>query len=297
METRAGYLIVGTFVLFSFFGILGFFFWLAKSDLDYKVNLYSIYFKGSVTGLTVGGPVNYLGVPVGTVKEIQLDTENPDRVHLVVAIKDSILIKEDAYASLELQGLTGYKTVQIYGGSKDSPLLERKKGQKYPVIVSRYSGVEELMTTLPRMINKFTNLIDRFNATFNEQNRERFSNTLKNVEVLSERLAETSAPLKELVENANMTVKNFDKELKDVSLYAQNSFEKIDSVTKNINTFLEDNKVALDTMTQVGSYELVQTLNDTREMVNSANRLFEKLDNNPRSLIFNSPRKGVSVPQ
>lgn len=297
METRAGYLIVGTFVLFSFFGILGFFFWLAKSDLDYKVNLYSIYFKGSVTGLTVGGPVNYLGVPVGTVKEIQLDTENPDRVHLVVAIKDSILIKEDAYASLELQGLTGYKTVQIYGGSKDSPLLERKKGQKYPVIVSRYSGVEELMTTLPRMINKFTNLIDRFNATFNEQNRERFSNTLKNVEVLSERLAETSAPLKELVENANMTVKNFDKELKDVSLYAQDSFKKIDSVTKNINTFLEDNKVALDTMTQVGSYELVQTLNDTREMVNSATRLFEKLDNNPRSLIFNSPRKGVSVPQ
>lgn len=297
METRAGYLIVGTFVLFSFFGILGFFFWLAKSDLDYKVNLYSIYFKGSVTGLTVGGPVNYLGVPVGTVKEIELDADNPDRVHLVVAIKDSILIKEDAYGSLELQGLTGYKTVQIYGGSKESPLLKRKPGQKYPVIVSRYSGVEELMTTLPRMINKFTNLIDRFNATFNEQNRERFSNTLKNVEVLSERLAETSAPLKELVENANMTVKNFDKELKDVSLYAQNSFEKIDSVTKNINTFLEDNKVALDTMTQVGSYELVQTLNDTREMVNSATRLFEKLDNNPRSLIFNSPRKGVSVPQ
>src|SRR3990167_10971524 len=95
METRAGYLVVGTFVLFSFFGILGFFLWLAKSDLDYKVDLYTIYFKGSVTGLTIGGPVNYLGVPVGTVKKIELNAENPECVHLTVAIKDSIAIKED----------------------------------------------------------------------------------------------------------------------------------------------------------------------------------------------------------
>ena len=128
METRAGYLIVGTFVLFSFLGILGFFLWLAKSDLDYKGHFYSIYFRGSVTGLTLGGSVNYLGVPVGTVKTIELDSQNPDCVHLVIAIKDNILIKEDAYASLELQGLTGYKLVQIYGGSKESPLLKRKPG-------------------------------------------------------------------------------------------------------------------------------------------------------------------------
>lgn len=297
METRAGYLIVGIFVILSLFGILGFFLWLAKSDLDYNVETYSIYFKGSVTGLTVGGPVNYLGVPVGTVKDIQLDTQHPDTVHLTVTIKESILIKEDAYASLELQGLTGYKLVQIYGGSKNSPPLKRKKGQRYPVIASRYSGVEELMTTLPRMINKFTNLIDRFNATFNEQNRDRFSNTLKNVEILSGRLAETSEPLKELVENTNKAVKTFDKELQSVSLCTQNTFKEIDTVTKNINTYLENNKVALDTMTQASSYELVQTLHDTREMVNAATRLFEKLDNNPRSLLFNSPRKGVAVPQ
>jgi phospholipid/cholesterol/gamma-HCH transport system substrate-binding protein len=297
METRAGYLIVGIFVLFSFFGILGFFLWLAKSDLDYKVNMYSIYFKGSVTGLTVGGPVNYLGVPVGTVKEIELDTDTPDRVHLIVAIKDSILIKEDAYASLELQGLTGYKLVQIYGGSKDSPLLKRKNGQLYPIIVSRYSGVEELMTTLPRMINKFTNLVDRFNATFNEQNRDRFSNTLKNVELLSERLAESSVPLKELIDNTNKAVQSFGKEIKGVSLCTQQTFREIDGVTQDIKTFLQDNRIALDTMTQSGSYDLVQTLNDTRAMVNSATRFFDKLEENPRSLIFNTPRKGVSLPQ
>jgi phospholipid/cholesterol/gamma-HCH transport system substrate-binding protein len=295
METRAGYLIVGTFVLFSFFGILGFFLWLAKSDLDYKANLYSIYFKGSVTGLTVGGPVNYLGVPVGAVKKIELDSESPDCVHLVVAIKDSIAIKEDAYASLELQGLTGYKTVQIYGGSKESALLKKMKGEPYPIIASRYSGVEEIMTTLPRMINKLTNLVDRFNATFNEQNRERFSDILKNVETLSERLADTSVPLKDLVENTNKAVKTFDRELKGLSLCTRETLTDVKSVAHDIGAYLKDNKVALDSMTQTGSYELIQTLNDTREMVTSATRLFDKLDENPRSLLFKTQRKGVSV--
>lgn len=295
METRAGYLIVGTFVLLSFLGILGFFLWLAKSDLDYKVNLYSIYFQGSVTGLTMGGPVNYLGVPVGTVKDIALDPNSPECVNLTVAIKDSILIKEDAYASLELQGLTGYKSVQIYGGSKESPLLQKKEGQKYPVIPSRYSGVEEIMTTLPRMINKFTNLIDRFNAIFSEQNRTRFSKTLQNVEILSEQLANASRPLKELIENTNTAVKTFDHELKNLSLCTHDTLTEIKSVAQDFGDFLKDNKAALDTLTQTSSYELSQTLNETREMVTSATRLFEKLDENPRSLLFKTQRKGVSL--
>lgn len=296
METRAGYLIVGFFVLLTFFGILGFFLWLAKSDLDYKVNLYSIYFKGSVTGVTLGGPVNYLGVPVGTVKDIKLESETPERVHLVIAVKDSIAIKEDAYASLELQGLTGYKNVQIYGGSKDSPLLKRNEGEPYPVIASRYSGVEEIMTTLPRMINKFTNLVDRFNATFNEQNRNRFSDTLKNVEVLSERLAEASTPLKELIQNSNTAVKTFDRELKGISRSTCNTLTDVNSLTQDLRNLLKDNRVAIDTLTQTSSYELIQTLNDTRALLSSATRLFDKLDENPRSLLFNTQRKGVSVP-
>ena len=84
METRAGYLIVGIFVLLLSTGILAFFLWIAKMDFDYKVKYYTIYFPGSVTGLTLGGAVNYLGVPVGTVKNIKLDLDTPDRVNVLV---------------------------------------------------------------------------------------------------------------------------------------------------------------------------------------------------------------------
>jgi len=297
METRAGYMVVGTFVLLAMAGILGFFLWLAKSDLDYKVKYYTIYFPGSVTGLTIGGSVSYLGVNVGTIKNIELDVKNLERVNVTVTIKDSIPIKENAYSSLEMQGLTGYKLVQIYGGSKESPLLKRKPGEKYPVIPARYSGVEEIMTTLPRMVNKFTNLVDRINATFNEKNRNHFSNTLKNVDTLSKHLAESAEPIKNLINHTNTAVQTFDREFQSISRASEKTLARIDEAASEVSGYLKNNKVALDSMTQSGSYELIQTLNDTRAMLSRATRFFEKLDENPRSLIFETQRKGVSVPQ
>jgi len=297
METRAGYMIVGTFVLLSIAGILAFFLWLAKKDIDYNVNFYTIYFPGSVTGLTVGGTVSFLGVPVGTVKDIELDSRNLEVVNITVSIKNNVDIKEDAYASLELQGLTGYKFVQIYGGSKESPLLKAKPGQKYPIIPSRYSGVEEIMTMLPRMVNKFTNLVDRINATFNEQNRNRFSETLKNVDILSQRLAESSKPLKGFIENASKAADTLNKEVKDISHSTQTTMRKIDAAADDIASYLHKNKAALDTLTQSGSYDFIQTLNDTREMVITATQFFKKIEDNPRSFLFETKRKGLSVPQ
>lgn len=297
METRAGYLMVGTFVLLLSTGILVFFLWIAKMDFDYKVKYYTIYFPGSVTGLTLGGPVNYLGVPVGTVKNIKLDLDTPDRVNVLVGLKENISIREDSFASLELQGLTGYKFVQISGGSKDSPLLKAKKGEPYPVIPSRYSGVEEIMTTLPRMVNKFANLIDRINATFNEANRERFSDALKNIDILVQNLAESSGPLKNLIEDARKAMSTLDTELQRFGHSADNAFLQIENVGKDIHQLLKENRIAIDSLTQTGSYEILQTLNETREMVTTARQFFEKLDENPRSLFFDSQRKGVYVPR
>jgi phospholipid/cholesterol/gamma-HCH transport system substrate-binding protein len=298
METRAGYLIVGTFVLLLSAGILAFFLWIAKTDFDYKVKYYTIYFSGSVTGLTLGGPVNYLGVPVGTVKSIKLDLDMPDQVNVLVGLKDNISIHEDAFASLEMQGLTGYKFVQISGGSKDSPLLKAKKGEPYPVIPSRYSGVEEIMTTLPRMVNKFSNLIDRINATFNEENRNRFSDTLKNIDILAKNLAEESgAPLKDFIKDTTMAMKSFDKEIQKIGQSTESALGQVECVAKDLHQSLQENRIALDSLTQTGSYEILQTLSDTREMVTSARQFFEKLDQNPQSLFFDSQRKGVSVPR
>ena len=297
METRAGYMVVGIFVLLSISGILGFFLWLAKSDFDYKTNYYTIYFSGSVTGLTLGGPVSYLGVPVGTVKKIELEAHDLESVKITVAINESVPIREDAYASLELQGLTGYKFVQISGGSQTSPLLKAKSGERYPVIPSRNSGVEEIMIALPRMVNKLTHFVDRLNSLFNEDNRTRISNALKNIDTLSQKLADSAVPLHHLIEDTRKVMGTFEKQLHVIGHSTETAFTKVGASADEFTNFIKSNRTALDALAQTGSYELLQTLSDTREMVTTATGLFEKLGENPRSLIFDTQRKGISVPQ
>ena len=297
METRAGYMIVGLFVLLSLAGTLLFFLWITRSNLSYTSNLYTIYFSGPVTGLTVGGPVNLLGVPVGTIRGIALNRDHPEYVEITVAIREDVLIKNDAYASLELQGLTGYKFIQIYGGAHASPILRVKPGQRYPVITARYSGVEEIMTMLPRMVSKLTKFVDNLNVTFNDENKKHFSDSLKNIDILSQNLAESAKPLNKLIANTNTTMTTINQEVNKVGQSAQKVLQSMGNASDDIKNYLEKNKVALDNFTQSGSYELLQAVSETRKMVKTANNLFEKLNSNPRSLIFESERKGIEVGQ
>lgn len=120
---------------------------------------------------------------------------------------------------------------------------------------------------------------------------------LKNLNVLSKKLAESSEPLKNLIDDTSKTMRTFDRELQNLGRSTEKTLVKVDSAADDIANYLKRNKVALDTLTQSGSYELLQTLNETRSMVTTATRFFEKLDENPRSLLFDSQRKGVSVPQ
>src|SRR5450631_353921 len=73
MEREANYIAVGIFVLLMLvMGVL-FVYWYSDSrdHLDYQ--RYEIYFDGTVSGLSEGGPVRYLGVNVGRVQRIRID--------------------------------------------------------------------------------------------------------------------------------------------------------------------------------------------------------------------------------
>ena len=93
METRASYMIVGAFVFLLFASAMGFVIWLGKLELDKSVNLYEIGFTGSVTGLSVASPVRYRGIPVGQVTDIQIDSENVERIDVTIEVDSDIRIK------------------------------------------------------------------------------------------------------------------------------------------------------------------------------------------------------------
>src|ERR1700691_6177673 len=96
METRAHYVAVGAFVLATLFLAFVAVVWLAGTQFTSPARYY-IYFEGPVSGLSTGAKVEYNGIPVGTVSDIDIvkdkdeqarEENNPIRV--TIEIKNSI---------------------------------------------------------------------------------------------------------------------------------------------------------------------------------------------------------------
>src|SRR5688572_22393298 len=117
MEREANYTAVGAFVLLVVTMAALFVYWYAGSvdARDYK--RYEIYFEGSVSGLTRGSTVRYLGVDVGRVIAIRIDKRASDRVQVIADIDSLTPISRDTLASLSMQGVTGLLYIDLLANS------------------------------------------------------------------------------------------------------------------------------------------------------------------------------------
>ena len=77
MDNNAQYTSVGLFVVILTASLIIFFFWLSGRTHNENSLIYLTYMSEEVTGLSVQSPVRYNGVPVGFVKSIRLDPDNP----------------------------------------------------------------------------------------------------------------------------------------------------------------------------------------------------------------------------
>jgi phospholipid/cholesterol/gamma-HCH transport system substrate-binding protein len=173
METQARHVLVGSFVLAILAAIFIAVVWIAGVEPGHKPSFFDIYFKGSVTGLAEGAPVRYSGVQIGRVDDISLDPANVERVRVRIEVDRPTVIKQDAVASLEMQGITGYAFVQVTGGTRDSPVLQAKEGERYPVIASTPSRLEMVFQNAPELIDRALLIADRLSAILDDKNRGR----------------------------------------------------------------------------------------------------------------------------
>ena len=104
METDRHYFFEGLFIIVLSVGAALAFIWLSGSHHRDDV-LYRIHFYESVSGLSLGDPVKFRGVDIGTVKAMNLDAADPQRVQVDVALRKDAPVKTDTKASLKLKGI------------------------------------------------------------------------------------------------------------------------------------------------------------------------------------------------
>ncbi|TGR60046.1 MlaD family protein, partial [Mesorhizobium sp. M1C.F.Ca.ET.192.01.1.1] len=68
METKANYTIVGIFTLIVIAAAFGFVYWMAEFGRGGPTAQLVVRIPGSANGLSVGSPVRFNGIPVGTVR-------------------------------------------------------------------------------------------------------------------------------------------------------------------------------------------------------------------------------------
>ena len=155
METDRHYFIEGLFVIILSIGATLAFVWLSGSGQRDDV-LYRIHFNESVSGLSLGDPVKLRGVDIGTVKTMNLDPTDPQRVQVDVALRKDAPIKTDTRASLKLKGITGVVFIELDGGSAGAKTLVAMTPEgQVPEIPAEKSTLTTLVEALPKAVERF----------------------------------------------------------------------------------------------------------------------------------------------
>jgi phospholipid/cholesterol/gamma-HCH transport system substrate-binding protein len=311
MDRDANYVAVGAFVLLVIAMALSFVLWYTNQKDKHVYLRYEIYFPGTVSGLTPGSPVRYLGVDVGKVASILIDPQQRNRVLVIADIEANAPIDGRTRASLSLQGITGLLFIDLKqdGNAAAAPVGPLADGLHYPVIRSAPSDFDVLLSNLPALTTHLVDLVERFNQVFSDQNVHAFNATLENARLASERLPGTLHDVQELVADVRHASQEVQGAAADMRGIEEHSAPDIESALANIQHvsdnlartsdrlehFVVDNEPGISRFTNQSLPELEQLLRESREAARDFRDLSRSLKQNPSQLIYEPNYRGVEV--
>lgn len=287
METRARYVLVGIFTLLSLLAALGFILWLAKVQIDRTYAQYDIRFD-SVAGLGVASSVQYNGVDVGKVLTIALDRDDPALVRVRIEIYASTPVRVDTTATLASQGVTGVSFVALEGGSADAESLRTPGPGGVPVILSKPSLVQGLITDAPDLLAEAISLMRDIRAFTTSENGAAIAAILKNVETATARIDVMATRTESVMVSAQATLARADAALAE----AQKAFATTNTVVGNdlpelvatLKVAVEDvgrSAAGLQDFTQNGLPQFTDLAAEARGLVANIGALASKIGSDP----------------
>jgi phospholipid/cholesterol/gamma-HCH transport system substrate-binding protein len=311
MDRDSNYVAVGAFVLLVVAMAVSFVFWYTDQQDKRTYQRYEIYFPGSVSGLTAGSPVRYLGVDVGKVVRIMLDPQQRKTVQVTADIDSTAPIDDRTRASLSLQGVTGLLFVDLEQDPKAESTGGLAQGQRYPMIRSRRSDFDVLLSNLPELTTHLVELADHFNQIFSDANVRSVKATLENARLASEHLPDTVREAQQLLVEVRRTTQEVQGTVAELrGLVTEGSpdlkatFANIHQISDNLakttarlNSFVAENEPGYSRFSEQSLPEFEQLLRESRQAVRDFRDLSRSLKQNPSQLIYESNYRGIEVPK
>src|SRR6202045_953403 len=265
METRANFVLIGTFTLAVIAAAFGFVVWFHSLHTTKARSPIRIIFEGPASGLRNGGSVNFNGIRVGEVMSVKLD--NPRRVVALAMVENNTPIRKDTLVGLEFQGLTGVAAISLKGGEEAAPPgpLDEAGVPMLPADPNALPDVTEAIRGTLQNINRVV-----------ADNQQAVKNSLHNLETFTNSLARNS------------------EKIEDVMLKVDGVMAKADSLMLGLNT-LAGGKDGGELFLAVKSIrELAEDfdkrsgalMSDGRRTLGDISRAVNNLDRNPTRLLF-----------
>ena len=292
METKAHYVLIGAFTLIVSLALLGFGLWAAKYSSDRTWQEYRVVFDEAVTGLSVGSPVQYNGISVGSITDLSLAPDDPRKVIATLPLNSTTPVRTDTRANLAITSITGPAIIQLSGGSPQAPALTTVDREAVPTIQTSPSALQNITDVANRVVERMDQLLS-------DQNVERISNTLAHLETVSGSLADRDQGTRALLLEARDAARNLNTTLATANGTLQHldenvvrqlpatldkldaSLAKLDSAAGNANAILGENRAAINSFANDGLAQLGPTLTELRGLIRDLRRVSDRLENNP----------------
>lgn len=292
METKANYVLIGAFTIIVGIGLLLFGLWAAKYSSERSFQAYQVVFREAVTGLSVGSPVQYNGIAVGSITKLSLAPNDPSQVIAQLRLDSSTPVKTDTTAKLAITSLTGPAIIQLSGGSPQSRPLTDVDKRDAPVIRTSPSALQNITDTANRIVEKLDQVLS-------DKNVAAISSTLQNLQSISGDISNREAGVQALLVSARDAAQNLDRTLTTANGTISNldrhvvqqlpatlakldaALAKLDSAAGNADAILGENRQAINSFANDGLGQLGPTLGELRGLIRDLRQVSDRLEGNP----------------
>jgi phospholipid/cholesterol/gamma-HCH transport system substrate-binding protein len=309
MEREARYAVVAGFVLLAVAAAFAFVWWYSGRGDRRSYDAYEIYFQGSVSGLSQGSPVRYLGVDVGRVRALSVSRDDPGRVKVVAEIDSETPVSGATRARLGLLGLTGLLYIDLQVDPEADAGQPLARGDEHPVILARKGDIEAFLERLP-------DLVARAGAVMGRVERLLGDDTLAAIEGALADVRKASATLPSLSRDAAQLLADLRVVARDTAALAQRmnglatdsepdlraaiesgrvAAQKLAATAASLERIVAGNEAALAGAAGPGIVEVQQLVIDLRQATDEMRALAQELRERPSSLLVGTPEGGVEI--
>jgi phospholipid/cholesterol/gamma-HCH transport system substrate-binding protein len=310
MERNANYFFVGLVSTLLLIGVIVFFVWLGGSKLRHDYDIYDIVFRGPVHGVAQGGEVDFNGIKVGSVSNISLDPKDSQLVIARVNIAPDVPIRQDSYASLEPQGITGVNYIQITAGTLSKPLLKDTVPEGVvPRLQGRRDAISDLLSNGASIAQQAIVALGQLNKLVSDKNIKTIGAVLDDVKAVTaeakdhkaviadaqKALEDSDAAVKQIGELAHSTNALVNTQGKVTFAKLDAALDEMKAATGNLRGILQKVEGPTVGFAQTGLPQLTGAIQSLQSAAEHMDRVLSEVEANPRGLIAKAPPKEVQV--